>query len=268
MRNVLQMDALPDKVRQAVSDGVQRTWCPQCDGGTSHEQSLSIRQDDDGVLRLRCWRATCGWFATTLTNPDARYVSKVSQARPYRQATTALDESEMEEYLCDTYGLRPSIMGAHGWRMNEQETELVLPVLDPQGRVRGHVTRTFDKPKRCYTYKATAQPWLDHWRATASSATDSVVVVEDCLSACRLAGLGYTSVALLGTSMSVPQAQEIAEYDKPTYLALDRDAFAKAIKLQARLAHICEFMVVCLDEDIKNVENDADIHNTFGGCNG
>ena len=269
MRNVLQMDALPDKVRQAVSDGVQRTYCPQCDGGTSHEQSLSIRQDEDGVLRLRCWRATCGWFATTLTNPDARYLSKVKQARPYRQATTALDESEMEEYLCDTYSLRPSIMGAHGWRMNEQETELVLPVLDPQGRVRGHVTRTFDTPKRCFTYKETAQPFLDYWPITVRRIKKDVpvVIVEDCLSACRLAGLGYNAVALLGTSMSVEQATEIAQFAdvRPVILALDNDAFGKALKLRDRHAHILGVdMTVLLHEDIKNMKVDDDIRKLLG----
>ena len=205
----------------------------------------------------------------TRTGPGAVIQQKILKpASVYREAIhpSTIEPDGMGTMLNEKYDLNLKFAALHGW--GQTGKTLVMPVLSPFGNVRGHVTRTFDKPKRCYTYKATAQPWLDHWRATASSATDSVVVVEDCLSACRLAGLGYTSVALLGTSMSVPQAQEIAEYDKPTYLALDRDAFAKAIKLQARLAHICEFMVVCLDEDIKNVEDDADIHNTFGGCNG
>ena len=263
-RNVLQMDALPDKVREAVSDGVQRTYCPQCDGGKSHEQSLSIRQDEDGVLRLRCWRATCGWFATSLTNPDARLISKqIKEARPYRQATTALDESETEEYLCDTYGLRPSIMGRHGWRTNERETELVLPVLDMYGRIRGHITRTFDSPKRCFTYKETAQPFLDYWPVANDT---PVVIVEDCLSACRLAGLGYNAVALLGTSMSIEQAHEIHEWagGREVMLALDADAFEKALILRKRFAHILRMKVILLTQDIKNVKSDDDIRKLLG----
>lgn len=266
MRNVLQMDALPDKVRQAVADGVQRTWCPKCDGGTSHEQSLSIRQDEDGVLRLRCWRSTCGWFATTLADPDARLiVTRIAPARPYRQATTSLDETAMEEHLADTYGLRPSTMGKHGWRINEQETELVLPILDPQGRVRGHITRTFGLPKRCFIYKETAQPFLDYWPMPAGEWTP-VVIVEDCLSACRLAGLGYNVVALLGTSMSIEQAQEIAQFagDRPVILALDNDAFEKACVLRDRRAHVLPMTVVFLQQDIKNMKSDDDIRKLLG----
>ncbi len=157
-------------------------------------------------------------------------------------------------------------MLAHGWTEDGTGTTLVMPILDPYGRVRGHVTRTFDTPKRCYTYKATSQPWLDWWFDTDNPAP--VVIVEDALSACRLQGCGFNAVALLGTSMTTEQASEIDIVSTPrsVHLALDRDAFQKAIKLRSRHAHILRLdTVACLTVDIKNMDSDDDIREMFGG---
>lgn len=262
MTDILMLDALSPELRQAIAQVDARTLCPKCDGGRGREVSLSIRTSADGVVTMKCYRASCGWFGLTMTDTDAGFAFKRSKpARVYRDPTIPL-QGKTKRMLANGYGLDRELMDYHGWRLNERGTTLVMPVRDPFGRTLGHVTRTFATPKKCYTFKATAKPWLDWWVTD----DEPTVIVEDCLSACRLAGLGYTAVALLGTGISVAQAKQIRDYATGTaVLALDRDAFVKATKLCKRHAHIVPMIPVCLDEDIKNMKQDYDIHKLFRG---
>ena len=271
-RTVVARNALPDYLQRALDAGSEREVCPRCDGGTDHESSLSIRPDrgGEGVVTMKCFRASCGWFGITLLDGTVQYdLKKIKQGNVYRDPIQPID---MQAYdtLVAGYGLMLTEWEKHGWGLNERGDALVMPIRDHYGRERGHITRTvYEDKKRVYTYKATAQPFLDWWFRETNTAP--VVVVEDTLSACRLSGLGYNAVALLGTGMSQADAREIAQVagSRPIYLALDRDAFKTAMKLRDRHAHIIGIdMVVCLDEDIKNIEDDHDIRQLFGDRNG
>jgi len=253
---------LPEYLRFVVENPTMgsKTVCPKCDGGRTGELSLSVNEKEDGIVWLRCWRASCGWRGLTMTDPTATVSNRrMKKVTVYREPIEPLTEAMLDRLL--KYNLRLPVAARHGWGSNGDT--LVMPVRCPYGGVRGHVTRTFATPKRCFTYKATAQPWLDWWRSGAQC--KPVIVVEDTISACRLAGLGYDSVALLGTSISNPQAKEIAKVAdrRPVYLALDRDAFVKSMHLAKRHAHIVQFLPVCLTEDIKNMKDDDDIHKLF-----
>jgi hypothetical protein len=256
---VLTLDSLPRDTREAVCSGASRTMCPACHGGRSSEVSLSIRESD-GVLKLSCWRASCGFYAVSFIDPDARlHPKKLKEGRPYVYATEEIS-GDLAAMLANDYGLPAPVYRAHGWTQEQNTGDLVMPVLCPNGLTRGHMSRTFTDPKRCMAYKTTVQPWLDWWPGVGS-----VVVVEDQLSACRLSALGYRAVALLGTSISSEDAREIARHATDgVWLALDRDAFCKALKLAARHRHIVPMRPVCLDEDIKNMHSDAEICGLFG----
>ena len=265
MPDILTVDRLPEYLQDALRNHRGREVCPKCDGGSTREESLSIRPLDDGLIhKLSCWRATCGWYAF-VGGVDVKSVTKkVKTGSVYRDETFPL--RVLGHKLGSTYGLGHLHMLAHGWTEDGTGTTLVMPVRDPYGRIRGHVTRTFDTPKRCYTYKATSQPWLDWWFDLNNPAP--VVIVEDALSACRLQGCGFNAVALLGTSMTTEQAQEIASVadDRPVHLALDRDAFQKSLYLYNRYLHQLSFAGVhCLTVDIKNMDSDDDIRRMFGG---
>jgi hypothetical protein len=260
MTDVLLFANLPESLRDDIGNGVDRAMCPRCDGGSSKERSLSVRQDGIGVLKLKCWRASCGWYGISVTDKNAKLQSR--QVKPpsvYRDETQPLG-AKMRAVLTLDYGCSVRKAKEHGWRQNGNT--LVMCIRDPYGQERGHVTRTFDTPKRCYTFKATAQPWLDHW--TADSRV--TVVVEDCISALRLNTIGYNAVALLGTSLTLDQAKEINEHygTGKIWLALDNDAFQKSLHMAKRHAHALTMAPVCLTEDIKNMEFDADIIRIFG----
>jgi len=222
---VTNLDALPLPLQSSIAAGEGYANCPKCDGGSRKRQTLGLTYSDNSVVHLKCFRVTCSYRGLTLTDPNADFSQrKVKQAKPYREPTHALDK-RAREFLEANYGIR------RDWcyqrlRLNEDLDTLVISVRDPYGRTRGHITRTlYEKEKRVYTYKETDRPFLDYWIEDLNSAP--VVVVEDVLSACRLSGLGYNAVALLGTGLSREDAKEIA------YAAGDRarqGCFRQSIK--------------------------------------
>jgi hypothetical protein len=266
VRTVTPMAQLPAYLRDSILRGDGRAMCPRCDGGTARETTLSIRVSEEGLTTMLCYRSSCGAHINTLLGNAVYVQKKMKVASVYRNPTIPL-QGEAVTLLEDSFGLLMDAANAHGWRLNEHGTELVLSIRDPYGREIGHITRTLSKPKRVYTYKATSQPFLDYWLVDPVS---PVVVVEDALSACRLAGLGYNAVALLGTSMSTRDAKQIAEAaeDRSIFLALDRDAFDKSLKIARRHAHVISFAkILCLEVDIKNMLHDNDIRNLIDGRN-
>lgn len=266
MPDVCTIDSLPDSVRRAVLDPMYgtRTVCPVCGGGSTRESSLSIRGSEDtpGLIKLSCWRATCGYWAYVVTGKDVQWSGRQrKEPRIFDRDTIPL-QGEVLSMLVRDFGLRERTMNDHGWRLLRGDvTTLVLPVLDRNGQQIGTQTRTFETPKRVDSFKETARPFLDFWNAGSA---DPCVIVEDCLSACRLAGLGINAVALLGTNMSNADAKEISRFSQRCYLALDQDAWGKSLKLANRHAHVLTTSPIPLTLDIKNIEDDDDIRRLFG----
>jgi len=258
-----QIDTLPPVLQEAIRAGVDRTICPMCSGGRSHESSLSIRESEGGFIKLSCWRASCGWFVSLLPVGASWQSRHIKPARPFERPTCRVGPA-LGAMLGVEYGLSLQYIDRHGWKQETEpydgELTLVYEIRSPIGLTLGHVTRTFTDPKRCFTHKVTAQPFLDWWKSPGKT-----VIVEDCLSACRLSQLGYQAVALLGTNMSNEDAQQIADFStQEVYLALDRDAFEKSLKIAQRHRHVLQMKPICLDADIKNMKLDADICALFG----
>ena len=82
MTDVLTLDSLPSYLQDAIARDSRRTLCPKCGGGQTQELSLSIIPKLAGVLRLSCWRASCDWYALTMTDPDARLLDQLEDKYP------------------------------------------------------------------------------------------------------------------------------------------------------------------------------------------
>ena len=134
MTDVLLFANLPEQLRDDISSGVDRAMCPRCDGGNSRERSLSVRQDGIGVLKLKCWRASCSWYGISVTDKNAKLQS--GQVKPpsiYREPTEPMS-AKMRLRLANDYGCDIRLARDHGWRQNGWT--LVMAIRDPYGQVR------------------------------------------------------------------------------------------------------------------------------------
>lgn len=80
------------------------------------------------------------------------------------------------------------------------------------------------------------------------------ILVEDAISACT-ASIISNSIALLGTSIPEATIPYLLDY-KSIYIALDKDATFKSIKLQKQLAPYVDTKIIPLEKDIKYYSKD------------
>ena len=84
---------------------------------------------------------------------------------------------------------------------------------------------------------------------------DTVVVVEDQVSAMRIASMGYTAYALLGTYFSDDNYRDLIQFNPNAsiHLALDADAYDKAIKITRKYRGGFKYWILCnLSRDPKD----------------
>lgn len=218
-----------------------RTVCPVCGGGRSKEKSCLI-YDRSGVRFYKCFRASCPkpygmWDGVLTSKPTARLDwPGLSPLPPERMRWLA---SKFLLSNSDLNRLRALWTGDRYW----------YPIRDYNLVERGGIARSYWKTPKALTY-------TENWGTGAwyPQASDSIWVVEDQVSACKMAEY-HTTCALLGVSLAAPCRQALAASGKRIVVALDGDALSQSTKISEQLQRAgCETQVVFLDRDIKNLD--------------
>jgi hypothetical protein len=209
---------------------------------------------------LKCYRLKCGESAKLwLVEGDAPAITSGFEPRPYLNDLTYTSNAATQ-YM-QRYGLRDDTLELFDVRQVIMQHALYLPVRGPTGSNRGGTVRRFDAwGKKVDSYKIADEPWQAWYRRKA--VPRGTVIVEDQLSAMRCWQLGWHSVALLGTHLSVDRAEELQRYvTAPVLLALDADAFGDACQLAKQHAWIDR--AVLLERDIKDC-SDTEVEARLG----
>lgn len=170
-------------------------------------------------------------------------------------------------YFRDRYELPPAISTRH-IRVAREAGRYALPIYSPTNEVRGMVLRCpwSGAPRRAAnattkadTYKYSLEPLQSHYFAHERS---MLVIVEDQLSAIKLAAYGYNSVAFLGVPdtrasgySGADRVMEIARRakDGPVIIALDSDATDAAFLFARKWGHAFKSIrVAILSKDLKD----------------
>src|SRR5690606_31181656 len=166
MLEVFTSDQLPEEVRLGIKAGAHKLRCPKCKGGKSGEISLSVfypaekKPDHVPMVGLKCWRVSCGWVANVMFG-EGDYFRLVRQhVHEGRVYTGVLILPRETHRLYTEYGLKPADTAGR-FHVSYNGGELVMDVRGPNGDLRGHLTRTFDTPKKVMAYKQSAHPWQD-----------------------------------------------------------------------------------------------------------
>lgn len=230
--------------------------CPSCRGGATKERTLSVAQRD-GILLWKCHRASCGFTGGSHSSRPDGGSSKTKipgtrgvVGRAIQRSSSVVDQ-QTRQYLQLKYCITDHHIAAHEMGWDKETGGLVLPVKSYEGEPLGVVLRFLDGrvPKVKKHAEKGAMSWhVNHTRG-------GVIVVEDQLSAIRASDF-LTSVALLGTHLNDERVDEIRKTGlTPVYLALDADAWDKAITYALRYRSRLPLKLVRLVKDIKNLNN-------------
>lgn len=190
--------------------------------------------------------------------------------RPYTGPLYALSTEDLE-FFKSRYELNtvPAMRGI----MRGADDRYALPIFDARGIERGIVLRqpwggapiygcSLIKPK-ADTYVSRRGPVQSHYGTQSAARHNALVVVEDQLSAIKLAAHGYPSVALLGTPAdkigTYSGSDRVAELSRrgavldEVIIALDSDATEDAFMFARKWGHAFRRLrVAILSSDIKD----------------
>ena len=256
------------EIKSAVANiGVSQTvtiTCPCCESDYVEqnrpsnwrpERSMSVTKDRLGIL-YHCHRATCprgnGFIPSLSINEPVK--RKEFTPHEYKDSLRSLSEGERHS-LEESYEITEADIHAQGILYNSDRSSYIFPIRDIRGYDVGLVDRDFSGTRdlKAISYWFNDVPKL-HFILGPNGKGDKCIVVEDIPSAIK-ASKYMTAVALLGSHINDLQAAHLARLFTTVILALDNDAFLKAIKLRNKYTfYFKEFMLLRLQEDIKNMK--------------
>lgn len=267
----MNIQELADTVAEETTE---RFVCPMCGGGSSGERSLAISRYRTGYAWF-CHRASCGYRGSStefrsgpLPKRDTHKVTageemlrKTSNpsARAYRdgQSTFSNTLSDDLKYLSHVDLEKYSV-----YRDPDDFTRIIFVLYDTDGIVRGVHTRQrynqYDKVCRTYPVRAAFVPGPVYGFYDGDKSRDTCWIVEDPISAIRIAASGRRAVSAMGTNISRDLVSEVALSPRGVQtiiLALDKDAtlkaFERAYAVKQEIGVNC--IPVMLNEDVKNM---------------
>lgn len=245
---------VPQAIALLAIGGPGRYICPKCNGGSDRESCLSIQLSDNGASpHWKCFRSSCGYTGGPRGASSVFAVRRSREPRHYTRPYGPLNDDQ-NGILVSRFGLPVGVVDGY----SEADDRFILAVEGPQHQLRGHIAYSLSgaKPKSL-TYNGKPEEPFNHWAMTLRPA--ALVVVEDWFSAEKVREAGATGIALMGTTLTQAMVTDISHvarnWEIPTYLALDRDAFNKAIAYANKFSEQFKFglKVWALQKDLKYV---------------
>ena len=251
----------------------KRMVCPACNA--EHEKSFMIRKTELGELTGYCFRVSCPIYGKVIGQKgvyarEAR--TKISSFKPRVYEGSRIQAPlSLKLWLFQQYNIPISQLKAEGLGYDEVFNRMVWPVYDWKGDCFGHMTKKMpmaanDNYPKWITYFERETNKLHYPRANAwTSCTDTVVLVEDTISAIRIAQ-HIPSVALLGTHMTQGMVNELRQIWPRVIIALDPDATGKALKMQQKFGSFFQegITVRPMNDDPKDILTDLDLLTQLG----
>lgn len=238
-----------------ISNGESRRFdCPFCGG----KNTLSISKQL-GKLQWCCFRASCntrGISDYTLSKEEL-IKSFTKEKRDFfipDYFTSPLSNEDAVKYLKRNNCLKAYVDKLADIWYDPKEHRIVFGIkwkgkrYGAIGKKLGANSVSISSYSRWYRYSTSniSTPFS----IVVESNMGSVILVEDCASACNAATI-INSVALLGTNLTDAYKNFIVSNFTSFVIALDKDASVKAIQIQRQLKCYGQTDVLFLNKDIK-----------------
>jgi hypothetical protein len=217
-----------------------------------NRNTLSVRHEN-GRLVWNCFHANC--TAKGMTDSELRAEdldkfinpSKIEPSKEFvipKHFVTVFGNNKAREYL-ESFG----ISDTEARLMYDVKQNRLVFLVEDNGTVVGAVGRML------HPYSNTAPKWYKYGTPPVPFivGTNKYIgfIVEDCISACKVALAGFTGIALMGTSIPDNFVSPIVDRIDRAFVCLDRDATEKSFKLRDCLSHVIPTQIKMIDKDLK-----------------
>ena len=241
------MQELIDQVTYGIS---RRFNCPCCYG----VNSLSVT-NENGVVQWDCYKADCKnrGKKETVSTPEelknrlTRVVNNDIKFTPPDYWVYGIASGECLSYLFKYNCLEAYKKQLFKIAFDPKQNRIVF-IIQQDNEVIGAVGRTLTNGKpKSLNYHVTGNPFVVGLGRIAA-------LVEDCASACSIARFSdFTGIALLGTDIKENILPLLGNYDE-VWIALDRDARSKAIKIKTLLDYYhTNIRIIHIHQDFKDM---------------
>jgi len=217
-----------------------------------NRNTLSVRHEN-GRLVWNCFHANCtakGMTDSELRAEDLDKFINPSKTEPSKEFVipkhfvTVFGNNKAREYL-ESFG----ISDTEARLMYDVKQNRLVFLVEDNGMVVGAVGRML------HPYSNTAPKWYKYGTPPVPFivGTNKYVgfIVEDCISACKVALAGFTGIALMGTSIPDNFVSPIVDRIDRAFVCLDRDATEKSFRLRDCLSHVIPTQIKMIDKDLK-----------------
>lgn len=216
-----------------------------------NRNTLSVR-NENGSLSWNCFHANCtarGYLNTGSTVDDLQNFlhSKIKTNHDIsftvpKEFVTVYGNNKARKYI-EEYGIENSDARV----MYDVKQDRVVFLVENNGQVVGAIGRGLSdnvKPK-WYKYNTPLAPFIVGTNKYVG------VVVEDCVSACKVALANLTGIALMGTVLPEEYIVPIVDKVDRCFVCLDKDATEKSFKIRDALSYHIPSYVEMIDKDLK-----------------
>lgn len=254
-----------DEITLAANDlsigDTLRIVCPQCNGGSGNEKSLTVTLSDEGHVIWNCFRAKCEYKgATGVSASLSQRATKIPEKPKIHEISTSELSVQYLEWIRDKWGI---IEPRHWYYTPMYGGRIAMSVRGPKGQHRGWVLRDVSGRARAkaLTFMDSNEEGISWYRTSPNAPT---VLVEDIPSSVR-AGQYMNAIALLGTGVGLSRAVEISDNaPRPIVIALDQDATEQSFKILKNYALMWEdTRILPLHKDFKDM-TENELKRTLG----
>lgn len=238
---------LADSVPHNLSD---RFNCPFC----GKVNTLSISKEN-GKIRWNCFSAHCDaggkdkYLISTQEIKERYFLREKEGLDIPTYLIHGIGSEKVLEWLLKTHSDKAYRNGMFEVAYDPRQDRICYLIRD-KGKIVGIIGRSFGNSKpKVLNYKGS-----DKDTPFIAGSTETIVLLEDCASACAVTRIPELSgLALLGTNLKDEYIPVIKKYNR-VIVALDRDARKKVLAMWSKLKYHCSHVEIWfLDKDIKDM---------------
>lgn len=217
-----------------------------------NRNTLSVR-NENGRLTWNCFHANCdakGSLNVGSTVDDLQNFLHSKTNTPInggnflipKEFVTVYGNNKARDYIS-----KYELENTEARMMYDVKQDRIVFLIEDNGEVVGAIGRTLSESSlpKWYKYGTSSLPFMVGTNKYLG------VLVEDCVSACKVAMANLTGIAIMGTRLPEEFIVPIADKVDRCFVCLDKDATEKSFKIRDTLSYHIPSYVEMIDKDLK-----------------